>query len=81
MNGIQAIFKIRDQLVHDKPHSFTFGPGLDPKDLKTLPIDLATKINPIKHVCEALDALKQIDPAVEISWAFEKELSEWDLLL
>lgn len=81
MNSIQAIFKIRDRLVHDKPHSFTFGPGLDPKDIKTLPIDLATKMNPIKHVCEALDALKQIDHAAEISWAFEKELNEWDLLL
>jgi len=81
MEGIKAIFKIRDQLVHDKPHSFTFGPDSDPKDFTVLSIDLATKTDPIKHVCEALDELKQIDPAVEISWAFEKELNEWNLLL
>lgn len=81
MNGIRAIFEIRNQLAHDKPHSFAFGPNSDPKDFKVLSVDLATKTDPIKHVCDVLDELKQIDPAVEIGWAFEKELAEWNLLL
>lgn len=81
MNGIGEIFRIRDRLVHDKPHSFAFGPGLDPKDIKTMAIDLATKLNPIKHVREALTALQKIDPTVEVGWAFKKELNDWDILL
>lgn len=81
MNGIGAIFKIRDRLVHDKPHPFNFGPDTDPKDVKLQPIDLATKLNPIKHVLDALTALKDLDPTVEIRWALEKGLTDWDILL
>lgn len=81
MNGIGEIFRIRDRLVHDKPHHFTLGTGVDPKTIKPMPIDLAKKLDPIRHVREALTALQKIDPTVEIGWAFEEELNDWDILL
>lgn len=81
MNGITSLFRLRDRLVHDKPHKVTIGPQIDPKDLKIQPIDQATKMDPIKHVRDALTALKEIDPSVEIGWAFEELASLWDLLL
>lgn len=81
MKGIGDIFRIYDWLVHDKPHSFTFGPDLDSKDIRVMPIDLATKLNPIRHVRVALTALQQIDPSVEIGWAFENGPDDWGILL
>lgn len=81
VNGIASLFRLRDRLVHDKPHKITIGPQMDPKDLKIQPIDLATKMDPIKHVRDALTALKEIDPSVEIGWAFEEVASLWDFLL
>lgn len=81
MNGIIEIFRSRDRLVHDKPHQYKFSPGMNPVDFKASPIDLATKIDPIMHVRNALKALKEIDPTVDIDWAFEAGTTDWDMLL
>ncbi|MDC0716140.1 hypothetical protein [Nannocystis bainbridge] len=81
MNGIVSLFRIRDRLVHDKPHKSTIGPQLDPKDFKVQPIDQATKMDPIKHVRDALEALRELDPSIEIDWAFEKVEPDWNFLL
>ncbi len=81
MNGIGEIFRIRDRLVHDKPHEYRFSPGMDPSEVKIAPIDLATKQDPITHVRNAVKALKEIDPAVEIGWAFEPGTTDWSILL
>lgn len=54
---------------------------MNPVDFKASPIDLATKIDPIMHVRNALKALKEIDPTVDIDWAFEAGTTDWDMLL
>lgn len=81
MNGVVSVFRLRDKLVHDKPHSVTLDPmkGLD--GFKVFPIDDATRTDPIKHVQEALKALKALDPRVEIAWAMEEAKPCWDFLL
>lgn len=81
MNGITEVFRVRDRLAHDKPHEYSFSPGMDPANLKIAWIDVATKLDPITHVRNAVKALKEIDPAVEIGWAIEPGPTDWSILL
>lgn len=75
IRDIRALFKLRNQLVHNKTKKVTDGTPAKNWDIENHALECVAD----QIVTRALKELKAIDPEVEIDWAF-RDLSSWESL-